>query len=292
MENKENLNSWLFGLEKFFQFRGETKKYELVRALIHLRYYKIDDRPWALKKILAFDAKHFPDVDRDTRWNVYTDMYVKEEISAKLVFWLMSSIWPNDKLINDLHLFFNNTEHVVANDLFSKSQVLSKIWMAESLRKFVSKPVDILLIGGWYGQHRWYLKDIPVKSITNIDLDNQATFVSKTIADTENETYNVITGDINFLLQDGGTVNIDNVDRQFDIVINTSSEHMDDSWFNKLAENQTVLIQNNNMFDIDDHINCVPNLETMHKKYQIRHINTMGQMALNNGNRYMIFGVK
>ena len=40
MENKENINSWLFGLEKFFQFRGEQKKYELIRALIQLRYYK------------------------------------------------------------------------------------------------------------------------------------------------------------------------------------------------------------------------------------------------------------
>ena len=159
MENKENINSWLFGLEKFFQFRGEQKKYELIRALIQLRYYKIEDRPWALKKLLALDVKSFSDNERDKRWNIYTEMMVKEELSVKTVFWIMHTIWHDDKFISALYLSFKKREPLVANDLFSKSQVLSKIWMAESLRKFITKPVDILLIGGWYGQHRWYLKD-------------------------------------------------------------------------------------------------------------------------------------
>lgn len=290
MENKENINSWLFGLEKFFQFRGDHKKYEFIRSIIQLRYYKLEDRPWALKKLLALDAKYFPEDERDNRWNAYTEMMVKEELSVKTIFWLMHTIWK-EKFINDLYLFFNNTEYVVANDLFSKSQVLSKIWMAESIRKFVTKPVNILLIGGWYGQHRWYLNDINVKSITNVDLDEKATTISKNIAETDNEPYYVITDDINNILTKDGFV-VGGKSLTFDLVINTSAEHMNDDWFHRLQPNQIVLIQSNNMFDIEGHINCVHSLEDMMKKYQLKHVNSAGLLQLSHGNRFMLYGIK
>jgi len=292
MENKENINSWLFGLEKFFQFRNEQRKHEFMRAIIQLRYYKIEDRPWALKKLLALDAKYFPDKERDNRWNVYTEMMVKEEIPVKLLFWVMHTIWGEEKFINDLYLFFNNTDTVVANDLFSKSQVLSKIWMAESIRKFATKPMNILLVGGWYGQHRWYFNDINIKCIVNVDLDERATFVSKTIADRDEDPYVAIAGDINNLLKDNGIVNVDGTDMAFDIIINTSAEHMSEDWFNRLPENQTVLIQSNDMFDIEGHVNCVNSLEELKTKFPLRHTNVSGQMAISHGNRYMVYGIK
>lgn len=292
MENRENPHSWLFGLEKFFQFRDDKLKYEFIRYLIQLVYYKPEDRPWALKKLFALDSKFFPDEERDNRWNVYTEIMIKENYSPHSVFWAMHTIWKNDRLINSLYLLFNNVDSAIVNDLFSKTQVMSKIWMAESIRKFASKPMNILLIGGWYGQHRWYLKDTSIKSITNIDLDEKATSVSKAIAEADNEPYYTVTGDATILLKEDGTIDINGDNKTFDLIINTSAEHMDTSWFDKLIDGQAVLVQSNNMYGMDGHINCVGSLGEFTRKYPLKRVYTLGQLALSQGNRFMTYGLK
>jgi hypothetical protein len=46
----------------------------------------------------------------------------------------------------------------------------------------------------------------------------------------------------------------------FDLVINSSTEHMDKgklfSWFETVPIGMTCIFQNNNNFDVEDHINC------------------------------------
>lgn len=292
MENKPNIDSWIFGLEKFFQFKREQEKSDFIRSLMHLKYYNKEDRPWALVKLLSLDSKRFPEIGRDDRWGSYTSMMISEDLSIDTIFWLMSTLWENDLLIKELHYLFNHSEKTISNDLFSKDQVLSKIWMSEILDKFISEPISVLLVGGWYAQHRWYLNNSNVKNIVNVDLDSNAIAASTAMAEIAGDSYQGIVGDINDILQEGGTIEANGTTMQFDLVVNTSGEHMDETWFSKLVPGQRTLLQTNNMFGMNGHVNCAESLADVNKKYPLKRTDFAGQLSMVHGNRYMVLGSK
>lgn len=283
--------AWIFGLEKFFEFKNDHAKKSFIRAFINLFYALDKDKFWALKNCIAMDYDNFSDQGRELRINLYTELITQKNFTQNTLFWLLSDIWREDEFVQRLYLFFNNTQADVANDLFSKSQVQSKVWMAETLNKFKQQYGDIVILGGWFGQHYWYLNSFKFNKLYNIDLDADTLAKSVNIIAAE-DRYVTHAADVNQIITPEGTVVIQDQQIDADLIINTSSEHMTTEWFDRLPLGQTVLLQSNDMLDMVGHINCVENLEQLKNKYKMRQVLFSGELLLSKGRRFMLYGIK
>jgi hypothetical protein len=287
--SNEDQTSWLFGLERFFEFRRDSNSKSLIRCLINILYTSDKDKAWALKNCITLDYDNFIADEREHRINVYVDVLNSQTITHTTLFWLLQSINKSD-FIQTLHLFFNNEESNVVNDLFSKSQVLSKIWMAEALQKFSHNIGNVVLLGGWYAQHLYYLDNLNYRQLLNIDLDPDVLAKSNNILGSYSN-YKTLNADVNTVIHEGKIV-IDSAEFDPDIVINTSAEHMTTEWFDKLALGQTVLLQTNDMLGMEGHVNCCQSLEEVKSKYNMRQLLFAGELTLSKGRRFMLFGIK
>jgi hypothetical protein len=218
-------------------------------------------------------------------------LITKQDFTQNTLFWLLSDIWRDDEFVQRLYLFFNNTQADVANDLFSKSQVQSKVWMAETLNKFRQQYNNIVILGGWFGQHYWYLDSFKFNKLYNVDLDADTLAKSVNVMGA-GDRYITCAADVNQVITPSGAVMIQDQQIDADLIINTSSEHMTTEWFDRLPLGQTVLLQSNDMLGMVGHINCVQNLEELKQRYQMRQVLFSGELSLSKGKRFMLYGIK
>lgn len=283
--------AWIFGLEKFFEFKNDHDKKSFIRTFIKL-FHTIDkDKFWALKNCIAMDYDNFTDQGREQRVNLYTELITQQNFTQSTLFWLLSDIWPADDFIQRLYLFFNNADANVANDLFSKSQVQSKVWMTETLNKFRQQFDNIVILGGWFGQHYWYLDSLKFDRLYNVDLDADTLSKSTNIM-SAGDRYITHAADVLQVIMSDGRIVIQDQQVDVDLVINTSSEHMTTEWFDRLPLGQSVLLQSNDMTGMQGHINCVQSLEELKQQYQLRQLLFGGELLLSKGKRFMLYGVK
>ena len=67
---------------------------------------------------------------------------------------------------------------------------------------------------------------------------------------------------------------------------------MSNEWYNKIPNGSKVLIQSNNFDKIDDHINCVTDIDDMKSKYPMQQILYSNTLKLNLYNRLTLAGIK
>lgn len=283
--------AWIFGLEKFFEFKNDHAKKSFIRAFINLFYALDRDKFWALRNCIAMDYDNFGSDGREQRVNLYTELITRQNFTQNTLFWLLSDIWPADDFIQRLYLFFNNADASVANDLFSKSQVQSKVWMTETLNKFRQQFGNIVILGGWFGQHYWYFDSLKFDRLYNVDLDADTLSKSTNIM-SAGDRYITHAADVLQVIMSDGSIVIQDQQVDADLVINSSSEHMTTEWFDRLPLGQSVLLQSNDMLDMEGHINCVQSLEELKQRYQLRQLLFGGELLLSKGKRFMLYGVK
>jgi hypothetical protein len=282
----ENNLTWLFGIEKFFNFINESEKKKFVRNIINMKYSEANLKPWPLKDLISSDYELFPSTNRNERLNFYANICAADKLYTDELIRIMISIWPNDEIIQKLHKITLLNDSILST-VFSKSQILSKLWMAETLSKHHLSFNNILLIGGWLTHHSLFLKDISYKNLYSIDPDtsinplvdimNPTAFVcNKSIEECFNEQHDIVFN--------GNIINAD-------LVINTSAEHMDNTWFDRLKPGTTVLLQSNSSPDYQ-HINFCQDFGVFLKKYPVSKLYFRGETVLPNYKRYMLYGVK
>jgi len=184
----------------------------------------------------------------------------------------------------------NSDDRYRTLESFWKGQVRSKIWLIENLSKYaLDKPNRVVIHGGWNGVLASLLfnSNIPIEHITSVDIDPDCKETSKTI----NKRYEI---------QDRFfAVTEDMKDYQYtetpDIVINTSAEHVPDDilkvWFARIPKHTLCIIQSNDYFELEEHINCVNSIKELNKKI---HLNTLytGTFPTSKYKRFMIIGKK
>ena len=157
---------------------------------------------------------------------------------------------------------------------------LNEPWKADSWR-FKASTLDIVsfFTNGYYSD-----KDtIVINKITN--LDNTWSLEEKEKSDT-NKTYHYY------------TINVKGEPKLCqevpDTIINTSCEHIEKftEWFSAIPEDKLVAIQSNNYFEIDDHVNCVNNLDQFKQQAPLSNIIYEGELVLEKYTRYMLIGYK
>jgi hypothetical protein len=279
--------TWLFGIEKYFHFVQDVDKKQFIRNIINLKYSDQQSKPWSLKNLISDDYKKYPENGRNNRLDFYTNVCSMDEVTTREIIYTLHSIWPDDVFIEKLLKIVHLDREDILPTIFSKSQVMSKIWMAEILSKFNLNFNNVLLIGGWLTHHSLYLKDINYSKLFSVDPD-----------DTINDLIEIINPDayvenknISECFDSDNNLTFYNKILEPDLIINTSSEHMSTEWFDRLKPGTVVFIENNN-YDIEEHINYSETLPDFLKKYPVTTTYYRGEITFQKYKRYALYGVK
>ena len=211
-----------------------------------------------------------------------------------------------------------NGSRALLNDHFSRGQMLSKLWMVDQLKLLFPQNSlgTIAHYGGWYATIAQHLfQHFKIKNYYNIEKDHQCLGMSedfngeqlanqwqfKSVGCDVNDIHwkyrsegeDVEPGDEYFI---AGTLNQkkDYIEIKVmpDIIINTSCEHMDDTWFKNIPAGKTICLQTNDYFSNEQHINCCKDLDDAIAKYPMSKTIYTGEIETAEYNRFMIIGEK
>jgi len=136
---------------------------------------------------------------------------------------------------------------------------------------------------------------MPISRIRSFDLDEDAVQKAEIInnlwewKDWEFRSFSADCNELNFL--DGGPFYSDPPE----IIINTSTEHMDNSgWWDNVPEGRMVVVQNADL-DIEDHVNKVDSIDELKAKFPMAETLFAGELSFDYGNessfkRFMLIG--
>jgi len=191
----------------------------------------------------------------------------------------------------------------------NETQWLSKRWLAEELNLYLYKhgkrdgSYIIALLGGWYGLLAHILIEelgVEIKLIESFDMDYMTKKVGKILHGVGSDKgFQPLDKDIiKFRIKDVAEINFDD---SYDIIINTSTEHMEQEIVNHTidtAESGTIFIfQSNNFFGLQEHINCSESEEEFNDRYhwhfdEYVSLTKPWPTSMGDHERYMSFGIK
>ena len=214
-------------------------------------------------------------------------------------------------------------------DFLSRGQVKSKLWLVTELSKIVEGSLgNVLCYGGWYNFLAHFIfSQFKVKKLYTMDLDEEVVEPSNILYGQEvvENRFFPVEGDVNEIVWKGKEAHYLCKERlkevtenwadhpkmdiikqhnlkpkdmskilldKIDLVINTSCEHMDNTWFDNLPAGTFVVLHQNDYFDNEQHMNCCKDLEDVKKKYPMQSIYYEGELDTNLYNRFMLIGVK
>lgn len=165
-------------------------------------------------------------------------------------------------------------------DAFRLKQIQSKSWLLEQFKKNSDRLSDnILVIGSWIGFTSLCLFHLGYRNITEVDPDTRLEQFSNHL-NRFNESFKHESIDINELKS-----------FNFDIIINTSCEHiLNNSWFEQIKNKTLIILQSNNLPGYD-HVNICEDLEHMKQKYPMDYLYS-GTLDFGDYKRFMLIGRK
>ena len=281
--------SWLHGLQEYFDFVNDKESKMLVDFFLSMVYSK------------------------DNMINLSLDLNIAEFLH-----------FLKKQTTNDIFDIFdkyyrNNYNPIFLQDAFSRGQVNSKIWAMEELAKIQKEFDTVYVLGGWYGQIRLFLEQvIEYNKMRVFDVDPEACYVSDKIFNAQRiEGYKVksvemklpmasssdLDKNMEWVSRTGCTYNVKNytTDKEIfektqpSLVFNTSAEHMPSTWYQKFANrpmesDPLFVIQSNNLFDVEEHVNCVHSIDHMIKKFPMSRLEYAGEQELFGYKRFMVIG--
>jgi hypothetical protein len=190
-------------------------------------------------------------------------------------------------------------------DCFSQGQLKSKKWLIREL-EILNLPLGtVFLCAGWYATLATMIfeSNIKVDKITSFDIDETCATIAETFNKKwviDNWKFKSITKDIHELNfnkaefdvhTDNGVVKIVETP---DTIINTSCEHIDnfDKWYAKIQKGQLVILQSNDYFEIEDHVNCVSNVAEFSDQTPMTTVLFEGELELDKYKRFMKIGYR
>lgn len=172
-------------------------------------------------------------------------------------------------------------------DALSRNQIKSKLWLLEKMDQqgWLRSDSKLLLVGGWVGILPLLLaiKDFQVEEIVNIDLDVTVHTAARRLNDQSGFSFRSIKADIRSL---------DMAHYKDYIIVDTIVEHFADhrDWLKTLPSSTRVVLQGNDMFGLDDHVNCHDNLYEFEASCDLPVIHYRGFKELHRCNRFMLLG--
>ncbi|MHA1817074.1 MAG: hypothetical protein ACTSX1_13820 [Candidatus Heimdallarchaeaceae archaeon] len=201
-------------------------------------------------------------------------------------------------------------EDKIDHDSFSLGQLESKKWAASLMEDlFTVKKLDygtVFVLCGWYGilPAIMFYSKIPLLKIRSFDIDPSC----EKIADFMNKTNYDIQWKFKAVTQDIYDINFEEhlwqcwsnkndrmsypIADKPDTIINTSCEHTDAKWFDKIPKGKIVVLQSNDSFSEKGHINAMVDLDEFRTIYPMDTEYYAGSMTFEKYTRFMLVGVK
>ena len=207
---------------------------------------------------------------------------------------------------------FNNLRNAVDNfdadftDALSWGQLKSKRWLVNELETANLELGTVFICAGWYATLAAMLFDsnVNVFKIRSFDIDETCSpiadsvnrpyvkadwkFKSSTL-DIHDLKYDYFT--FNTIKSDGSSVQLND---SANTVINTSCEHIHnfEEWYNKIPQGKLVVLQSNNFFEVEEHVNCVENSLQFEEMTPLSKVYYTGELPLDKYTRFMRIGIK
>lgn len=202
------------------------------------------------------------------------------------------------------HFTVNNIDF--DTDCFSQGQLKSKIWLVKQLKQLDLNLGVVFLCAGWYATLATMLfeSNLRITKIRSFDIDDSCA----AIADRFNKNWEMDSWkfkaatanifDINYQKAtysvkkpDGSETTLTDIP---DTVINTSCEHIKDfsTWYESIPAGKIVILQTNNYFEIEDHVNCSKSLEEFANATPMAKCLFKGELDLVKYKRFMRIGIK
>ena len=202
--------------------------------------------------------------------------------------------------------FVNDTE--IWDDCFSRGQLESKLWLVNELKKLDVDLGTVFLCAGWYATLATMLfeSNLKVDKIRSFDIDDTCV----DIAETFNKPWFVDQWRFKSITQD--IMNIDynehtwqywsNANNRMsypiadtpNTIINTSCEHIENfaEWYAKIPDDKLVVLQSNNYYSIEEHVNCVKDSLHFEQMVPLSQVYFAGELPLEKYTRFMRIGRK
>lgn len=299
---------WLCGLEEYYNHNGKADRYQMIhKALYHDNWYRKRDIMLELYDMERNDQRHIKSWMNVVMHEHLTDI----EIKPQLVATLLRKYMKEDPFLVSLAKFINywSGENGEAadmpdiNDFLSRGQVKSKLWMIDELKKIVDGPIgNVVFYGGWYNflAHILY-ENFDIYKIFSLDLDEKVVSPSKRLyaKEFEENRFVPLVADVNKLRWDKNVLSYLSNEKlslveldKINLVINTSCEHMDNSWFENLPDGTMVVLHTNDYFSNPQHVNCCHDIAEAKQKYPMKEFYYTGELDTVLYNRFMLIGIK
>ena len=204
------------------------------------------------------------------------------------------------------NFFVNETE--IWNDCFSRGQIESKLWLVKELTKLNLDLGTVFLCAGWYATLATMLFESKVKvdKIRSFDIDPSCVDIAEVFNKqwfTNQWHFKSITQDIMDINYNEHTwqqwSNANNrmsypITDVPDTIINTSCEHIPNftEWYAKIPAGKLVILQSNNFFEVDEHVNCSIDIEDFSRQTPLKSVLYSDSLELKKYTRYMRIGYK
>jgi len=193
-------------------------------------------------------------------------------------------------------------------DCFSRGQLESKLWLLTELGKLNVELGTVFLCAGWYATLATMLfeSDIKIDKVRSFDIDESCV----DIAETFNKPWFVDEWRFKSITQDIMDIKYNEHVWQYwsnannrmsypitdspDTIINTSCEHIENfqEWYDLIPDGKLVVLQSNNYYEIEEHVNCVRSIEEFAVKAPMDNILYSGELDLPKYKRFMLIGFK
>jgi hypothetical protein len=204
------------------------------------------------------------------------------------------------------NFFVNETE--IWDDCVSRGQLQSKLWLVEKLKECNVDLGTVFLCAGWYATLATMLFEskIKVDKIRSFDIDPTCVNIAEVFNAPwfKNEwQFKSITQDIMDINYEEHTwQHWSNANNRMsypitdvpDTIINTSCEHISNftEWYNKIPNGKLVVLQSNNYFEVDEHVNCSVDLDDFSRQTLMSSTLYEGELQLEKYTRFMKIGFK
>jgi len=245
--------------------------------------------------------------------NIYSIFRLtKNEDLKKLV--TDNNIWSLFKLLNTYteSYFVKALKDIITNDInfdkdcLSRGQIKSKMWLVETIQDLDLDLGTVFLCAGWYATLATMLfeSDAKINKIVSFDSDPNVWKIAEIFNKKwvlEDWRFKACTQDIHEIMFDEHIYEVNKSDGTKETlwgypntVINTSTEHINDyeNWYNNILDNQLLVLQGNNYFEINEHVNCSNDLNEFSKKSPMSKVLYEGELELYRYKRFMKIGYK
>jgi hypothetical protein len=169
------------------------------------------------------------------------------------------------------------------------NQMASKRWLADVLHAAAGgRHGRVAILGGWVGALGAVLlhdRRFALDHVVSIDIDPDCEALARALNAThvERGRFSARTADMH---------DVDYAKERFDLVVNTSCEHLPDfaRWYARLPAGRLVVLQTNDYVACAEHVNCVPDLAAFAAQAPMRELLFAGERRMRRYTRFMRIG--